>query len=175
MEAMIQHWHDVLYHAGYTRDPCGGFISPKGDHYSDDKIAELFKMAIGRNPNPYMQASMQAQAYNAQNNAIHPYQNPQNVFANVPNPVYASGVQTPVFSLPPMTGRVVHMIFKDVAGNQTILHVDEAYVPILDYISVQCMSGTGEACKAATYTEVDFSLDEIEKGEDIIHGLQAEP
>ena len=184
---MIQHWKDVLLAAGYRKGVNDHYISPSGTHYSPEEIARLFGEAINMNQNPLTNAYLQAQNYNAQNNVpqaqvtsvapsqynqgLHPYHNPQHHHG-----LGAAGTQSVPSSIYPLpTGEIAETaIYDPVLDYVGTIHVDRAFIPMLDYINVvsRQRQAQHQAQRQAKLNEPDdFSLDEVKWAEDMIAEL----
>jgi hypothetical protein len=186
-------WHDVLYQAGYTKCPGGGFISPSGQFHSDSKVAEIFKMA-SNNSYPYSHPSPnsypQVKNYTASN-----ITNTTNItgtssssgFAGMlggagmtPVPVlpmpYGTSVTptTPPASWPwpaPSGKIVLTSIFDPVKMAMVTIHVDAAFVQMISYIN-HFTSISLVTPPPVMDNDDDFSLAEMDKAEGIIRELE---
>ena len=185
---MIQHWKDVLLAAGYRKGVNDHYISPSGTHYSPEEIARFFGEAMSKTANPLTNAYLQAQAYNAQNNApsqctvrMVPYPPNQAGLAQYHNPQHHHGlgaagtpsVPSSIYPLP--TGEIAETtIYDPVLDYVGTIHVDRAFIPMLDYINVvsRQRQAQHQAQRQAKLNEPDdFSLDEVKWAEDMIAEL----
>ena len=185
---MIQSWEDILLAAGYRKASTNDhYISPSGTHYSPEEIARFFGEAMSKTANPLTNAYLQAQAYNAQNNApsqctvrmvpyppnqagLAQYQNPQHhglaSYGSPPNMVFvAPSVPSSIYPLP--TGLTAEAKIYDPALDEWVtIHIDTAFLPVLDYIN-----DTSQQRQAKINKPDDFSLDEVRQAEDMIAEL----
>ena len=169
---MIQHWKDVLLAAGYRKGVNDHYISPSGTHYSPEEIARLFGEAMSKTANPLTNAYLQAQAYNAQNQAsLAQYYNPQHHHG-----LGAAGTPSVPSSIYPLpTGEIAETtIYDPVLDYVGTIHIDRAFIPMLDYINVvsRQRQAQHQAQRQAKLNEPDdFSLDEVKWAEDMIAEL----
>ena len=143
---------------------------------------------MSKTANPLTNAYLQAQAYNAQNNApsqctvrMVPYPPNQAGLAQYHNPQHHHGlgaagtpsVPSSIYPLP--TGEIAETtIYDPVLDYVGTIHVDRAFIPMLDYINVvsRQRQAQHQAQRQAKLNEPDdFSLDEVKWAEDMIAEL----
>ena len=177
-DLMIQSWQDVLLAAGYRKGNVNDqYISPAGTCYGPEEVARLFGEAMSKTANPLTNTYLQAQAYNAQNQAsLAQYYNPQHHGLGAAGlGAMGIGTQSIPQQYPSPTGEIVETtIYDPVLDYVGTIHVDRAFIPMLDYINVvsRQRQAQHQAQRQAKLNEPDdFSLDEVKWAEDMIAEL----